>query len=126
MAAITPQHGNNIFISLESTGEVIAGTRSNEIQTGCETIEICDPSQGNWRKYLAGRKDWSVTVGFLVSASSTLSELLNVGTTYTVRIMKGTAVALSGSAICTQTKITAQNNQLVQGSFTFKGSGALS
>lgn len=126
MAAITPQHGNNIFISLESTGAVIAGTRSNEIQTGCETIEICDPTQGDWRKYLAGRKEWSVTVGFLVPASSTMSELLNVGTTYTVRIMNGTTVALSGSAICTQTKITAQNNQLVQGSFTFKGSGALS
>ena len=125
MADFNPQHGDTLFISITSTGEVIAGTKSNEIQTGCETIETTNPSQGSWKAFLAGRAEWSFTVGTLISATSNLSELLMVRNSYTIKLMRGTTVLRTGTAICTQCKITSQKSALVQGSFSFKGTGAL-
>lgn len=108
--------------------EIIAATKSQEIQTECETIEISNPSAGDWRKFLAGRKSWSVNVNFLVLAASDLAKLLNVGTSYTVTI-KGRGnnqPNVSGTAILTQCKQTYTRGNLCVGSFQFRGTGALS
>ena len=121
--------GNNIFISLGVNTTPIAGTRSNEIQVGVEKIEISSPTTGQWRQYIAGRKEWSVTVGWLVGSTNDLAQLLNVGTTYTLNIYgrgaESNTKILTGSALLTSCKITASRGNLVQGSFSFVGSGAL-
>jgi len=130
-------NGNNIFISLDSNAATIpfAATKSNEIQTECDTIEISSPTVGDWRQYIAGRKEWSFTVGWLVVACGTnvknsLEALLEVGKSYTITICDrtgSTATArLTGSAICTSAKITATRGNIAVGSFSFKGNGALS
>lgn len=117
-------NGNNILIKLNGTA--IAGCKSHEIQTGCETIEISSPSQGAWREYIAGRKEWSVSVSYLVPAVANLADLLTVGTTYTLVIAdRANASSLSGSAILTQCKQTFTRGNLVQGSFTFQGTASL-
>ena len=123
-------NGNNILISAKDSNniEVIAATKSQEIQTECETIEISNQSAGDWRKLLAGRKSWSVNVNFLVLAASDLAKLLNVGTSYTVTI-KGRGnnqPNVSGTAILTQCKQTYTRGNLCVGSFQFRGTGALS
>lgn len=120
-------NGNNIIVY--SGGSAIAGTRSNEIQTQCELIEISSPSEGQWRKYIAGRKDWRLSVGFLVSSQATvLSQLLNIGQTYTLKIFERgyeSSRNVSGQAILKTCKITATRGNLCQGSFEFVGCSAL-
>ena len=121
-------NGNNIIIGTMSgtTFTPIAATKSNEMQTDCETIEISSPSVGDWRTYMAGRKSWSVQVSFLVTAASNIRQLLNVGTSYTIVMRDRTNTSsVTGSAIMTTCKISATRGNLVTGSFVFKGTGAL-
>jgi predicted secreted protein len=119
-------NGNNIIVY--SNGAAIAGTRSNEIETQCETIEVTAES-GQWRKYIAGRKEWRVSVGFLVSSqASVLSQLLNIGTAYTLKVFERgyeSSRYVTGTAILRTCKITATRGNLCQGSFEFVGISAL-
>lgn len=121
-------NGNNIIIGTMSgtTFTPIAATKSNEMQTDCETIEISSPSVGDWRTYMAGRKSWSVQVSFLVTSASNIRQLLSVGTSYTIVMRdRNNTSSVSGSAIMTTCKISATRGNLVTGSFVFKGTGAL-
>lgn len=119
-------NGNNIIIKLNGTA--IAATKSNEWETQCETIEVSSPTQGAWRDYIAGRKEWSVTTGFLVLAEADIQKCLNIGTTYTLTFCdnngSGTA-RLRGTAILQTCKITATRGNICNGSFKFTGCGAL-
>lgn len=121
-------NGNTILIYRGST--LIAGTRSNEITTDSDLIEVSDVSQNTWRSYVAGMKSWQVTVNYLVPAVTNVSDLLSVGTSYTIsiRTRSGSTVTnrLTGSAILKTCKITATRSNLVQGSFQFIGTSALS
>ena len=124
MAAI---NGNNIFVTMGGT--IIAGTRSNEIQTDCDMIEISNPNSGDWRQYMAGRKDWSVQTSFLVTNVTNIRQLLNIGTSYNLvfRDRNSTSGAsVSGTAILKTCKISSVRGNLVTGSFAFQGTGALS
>lgn len=127
-------NGNNIYI--KANGYTVACTKSNELQVGCETIEIASSSQQGWKEYIAGRKEWSLNVTFLVTAqkpsdiSSGVKDTRNplaVGATYSIVIQNRTSSGdtLSGSAICTKCKITATRGSLCMGSITLKGTGAL-
>ena len=127
-------NGNNIIVywKIDNTWTAIAATKSNEIQTGCETIEVSDPSQGVWRKFIAGRKEWSVSVNFLVlnvgSGNASVQDLVKVGNTYDLQFSANDSYhtgGVSGSAILTQCKITATRGNLAVGSFTFKGITAM-
>ena len=118
-------NGNNILIFLNGTA--IAGTKSNEVETDCETIEISSPSVADWRTYMAGRKSWTVQTSFLVTAAGNIRQLLNVGTTYTLVFRdRDNTSSVTGAAILTTCKITATRGSLVQGSFAFQGTGTLS
>lgn len=115
--------GKDIIVT--QNGTIIAGLRSNEIQTEVETIEVASPSSGEWRSRIAGRKDWNVSAGYLVLAGSGMAALLSVGSTYTLRIGPRTAGGVFGTAILTTCSITATIGNLVQGSFKFEGVGPL-
>lgn len=117
-------NGNNILVYLGGTA--IAGLKSNEIETSCGQIEISSPNSAAWREYIADRKEWSVTTSYLVAAVGDVSQVLNVGTTYTLRFSGRGVTGVSGQAILTKCNISATRGSLVQGSFTFKGTGALS
>ena len=128
-------NGNNLLIYFN--GSVIGGTtasaeRSNEINTSCETLEVASPTSGvtnngTWRVYIAGRKEWSVTVNYLVPAVANITEVLRVGQSYTLAVKNQSGTTLmSGTAICQQAKVTSTRGNLIQGSFVFKGSGELS
>lgn len=118
-------NGNTLLVYKGNS--VIAGTKSNEIQCGCETIEVRSPTQGQWRSFIAGRKEWSVNVSYLVAVASDVEDnILTVGQTYTLNMYDRTGwLILSGQAICTTCKITATRGNLITGSFVFKGNGAL-
>ena len=119
--------GNNILIY--RNGTAIAGTVSNEIQSGAELIEISSPTSGQWKEYIAGRKNWSINVSYLVLAYNGVRDLLNVGTTYTLKFRgrnSSDATGVQGTAILKSCKITATKGNIVQGSFQFTGTGNLS
>ena len=120
-------NGNNIIVL--SGGTAIAGTKSDELQVECDTIEIASSTDQGWTHYLAGRKSWSLTVGWLLLATTDVRKALTVGSTVTIKF-KGRndtdANGLSGSAIIRTCKITAVKGNLAQGSFQFVGTGPLS
>jgi predicted secreted protein len=118
------QLGNNILVYLNGTA--IAGTKSNEIQTDCEMIEITNMTSAQWRQFIAGRKQWTVSTGFLVLAGADIKKLLNVGTTYTLRFRdRAGSNIIEGQAILKTCKISATRGNLATGAFSFQGSGEL-
>ena len=118
------QLGNNILVYLNGTA--IAGTKSNEIQTDCDMIEVTNHNSAQWRQFLAGRKQWTVNTAFLVLSASDTQKLLNIGTTYTLqfRDRSGSSI-LQGQAILKTCKISAVRGNLATGSFAFQGTGSL-
>lgn len=117
--------GQTLFIASGSNTTPIAATKTDEIQVGCDTIEISDPTQGEWKRFINGRKEWSVTVGWLVTTNTDVQQLLNAGNSYTLKFRSKSTVYLTGQAIMTQCKITATKGSLIQGSFVFQGNGSL-
>lgn len=123
--------GLNIYVCVQegTASTIIAGTRSNEIQTSVETIEISSPTSGQWREHITGRKEWSITTGFLCLVNSDVAKLLQVGQSFTIQLVgrdgNTTSTLLTGEATLKTCKITATIGNLVQGSFQFEGNGAL-
>ena len=118
--------GNNIIVLMN--GQAIAGTKSDELQVDCETIEIASATDQGWTHYISGRKSWSLTVGWLVLANTDVRKVLLAGSVVTIKI-KGRgdtdANGLQGSAIISKAKITAIRGNLATGSFAFVGNGPL-
>ena len=118
--------GNNIIVLMGGTA--IAGTKSDELKVDCETIEIASATDQGWVHSLAGRKSWSLNVGWLLLANTDVRKALQVGTSVTIKF-KGRgatdASGLSGSAIIKTCKITAVRGNIAQGSFSFVGNGPL-
>lgn len=118
--------GNNIIVLMN--GVAIAGTKSDELQVDCETIEIASSTDQGWAHYISGRKSWSLKVGWLLLANTDVRKALQVGTSVTIKF-KGRgatdASGLSGSAIIKTCKITAVRGNIAQGSFAFVGNGPL-
>ena len=117
-------NGNNILIYIN--GAAVAGTKSNEVQSNRELIEIASPTSGEWREFIAGRKDWGFTVSWLVSSHSDIQQLLLSAGVVTVRIVgRGQSLGLTGRAIVQSCKMTFTRGNLAQGSLQLKGSGPL-
>lgn len=128
-------NGNVILVYSGDT--VIAGTKSHEMQTNVEKLGVSSPDTGEWRTYKPGHKEWSLNVGYLVLSASALGvansnglkDLLCAGNYYTLKIKNRGAQdseGLIGTALLLTCRITAARGNLVQGAFTFVGSGPLS
>lgn len=118
-------NGNNLIIALDGTA--VAGARTATITNGCEAIEIASASDGQWTKLIAGRKSWSVNIGWLVPAINNVAdEVLASGTMYTLTVKdrEGNTL-LQGQALCTQSESQFNRGSLAHGTWTLKGSGPL-
>lgn len=119
-------HGKDIQIQNYNGSSIVAAARTCEVSIQADIIETATPTSGTFRTFIAGRKDWSVSVGYLVASEDGAGILLNVGDTVHIRILYTAAnVWLHGYAIIQQCRITANIGSLAQGSFVFKGSGPL-
>jgi predicted secreted protein len=119
-------HGKKLIITVG--GSAIAGAKSCEINIQCDDFEIASATQGKWREFLAGRKDWSVTCGHLLPASGTplKSSAAMVGTKVVLSIQTDmTGDILTGSAIVKSWRASGAVDNLATGAFSFRGSGAL-
>ena len=122
-------NGNNILIYATYNGstQAVAATRSLSVQVGAEMIEIASPDSGAWRAYLAGRKNWAINVGWLVSAISDIDKLLLAAQQVTIRIVgRGQTYGLTGTALVQTARVDSNVGNLANGSFVFQGTGALS
>jgi predicted secreted protein len=118
--------GNNIIVYMN--GQAIAGTKSDELSVDCETIEIASATDQAWTHHLAGRKSWSLTVGWLVLANQDVRKVLLAGSVVTIKIKgrgESDSSGVTGAAILKTVKITATRGNLAQGSFAFVGNGPL-
>lgn len=114
--------------------KVICGTKANDIQCEAELVNVSSSSDGTWVHRIVGRKEWSVTVNFILTPASegnmsvTVGNLLSVGSRYTLLIKRrdGTAAkSLTGSAYLKSMKITGSRGNLAVGSWQFVGNGPL-
>ena len=132
-------NGNIILVQVD--GHTIAGTKTTEIQVDSELIEIASATQGAYREYLTGRKQWQVTVNYLLMyatyqqmftyPNASMTDAFLVGNSYTLKFKNRAnyydePITLKGTAILRTCKITATRGNLIQGTFTFVGNGALS
>lgn len=121
--------GNDILVLADN--KVICGTKANTVQSGAETIEIASESGQDWFHCIAGRKQWSVTVSFLLVPASTgnmsvsVGNLLSVGSSYTLIIKKRNGSGVKGSAILKTMEVSGVRGNLATGSWKFEGNGAL-
>lgn len=124
-------NGNDIIIGTMSgdTFTALAAVKGHEIQSGASTIEIASATQQDWIERIAGRKEWAVTVNYLIleDASTNVRDVLKVGTSFSLRFKdRDGSYSISGTAICTQCQQTYRRGNLCVGSFGFKGTGSLS
>ena len=121
--------GNDLILKDSSNGIVLAASKSLELNINGETIEVGRTSADMWRKFITGRKDWSISVSTLVGSGQFTASAAMIGKTYGVKFVNGqsaTDAMLSGICICKQVKITEQKGSIAKGSFVFQGTGALS
>ena len=121
-------NGNNILIyaTYNGTTQAVATTRSLSVQVGAEMIEIASPDSGEWRAYLAGRKNWAINVGWLVSSFSDIDKVLLTAQTVTIRIVgRGETYGLTGTALVQTARVDSNVGNLANGSFAFQGTGPL-
>ena len=124
--------GKDIIVVLSQNGTALASTtvRSQDIQTAADTIEKSSSMQQDWKEFITGRKEWSITVNYLILAASKITDLLYIGQTFDVTVKNVTAsgvtpTAVTGKAIMTTVKQVATVGTLAQGTFTLKGNGPL-
>ena len=113
-----------IFAGSSGTTAIIAMAKSCTVTRKCSTIEKASATQGTSKEFLAGREEWEVSLGHLVSSDAPFDGLLKVRSTYTLRITIAN-VTKSGTAICTQAELSAPVGSLATGSVKFKGTGPL-
>jgi hypothetical protein len=120
-------NGNNIYIMCD--GVIIAGTKSNEITSDTELLEVSGPKSGRSREYTIGRDEWGFTTSFLVLSNEHIKDLLKKGTTYDIQVVarngSSSTGLLQGKAILKNCKMTFTRGNLAQGSFQFVGNGPL-
>jgi predicted secreted protein len=120
--------GNNIVVTWNdgNSQQVIAGTRTNEINGDADLLEVCSATDEQWKHFITGRKSWTVNVAFLLLANGLdMKGVLNIGNTYTLYFRKRDGGGVYGSAILKTFKGSAPINGLSTGSFVFQGNGAL-
>lgn len=109
-------------------GVVVAAAKSCSLSMEADTLETAGVDAGA-RSYMSGRKDWSVKVGNLVTSVqghfAPIGAMLRLSMVICDELGNPTNDRLTGEAFVTGADVTGTVGHLVQGSFTFKGSGQL-
>ena len=113
-----------IFAGSSCTTPLIALAKNCTLTTKCDLIEKASATQGTAKEYVAGREEWEVSIGHLVTSDAPFDAVIKRRQTYTLRIVIG-STTLQGTAICQQAEISAAVGSLATGSAKFKGSGLL-
>lgn len=118
---------NGNLYMLKMNGQVVAALKSNDVETGCDTLEVASPTQGEWRERIPGRKTWKMTASWLMLSATTMATLLQAGQVFSMEVYdrQRTRNTVYGQARLEQCRIDATIGNLVRGSFQFKGTAWL-
>lgn len=123
-------NGNQIILKryINNAWTTIGYIRSQEPETHADMLEKSSPDQGQWREFLAGRKDWKMTANWIIGVTSQIYWLLEVGEKYQLRCedRNNANIYVEGYAYVEQCRVTMTRGTLMQGSFVFRGTGPLS
>ena len=121
-------HGNDLIVA--STGNVIAAAKTCEVEVSADVVEVSRSTEGAVKHFVAGRTEWSMSVGCLVTSVTTVAALeAMVGTEQNVTFgVRGSAAGerLTGRAIVQRLRWTGTLGNLATYSATLQGTGALS
>ena len=122
--------GLDLMLYDGSGTQIIGACKGVDIDVTQDTEEIPSTSSSVWKTYMKRRKGWNFKISNLVTATTLSNAPSMVGTLYICKFYNGSdttkSALLSGSAYCTQAKITEQKGSIAKGSFVFQGTGALS
>ena len=106
--------GNDLIVKVGGTA--VAASKSCTIQESCETKEAGMKGSGKWKQY--------ILVGEVTTIKSLMSQ---TGTKVSLswQMRDDETDTMCGEAIVTVCKISGTRGNLVQGSFTFKGTGEM-
>lgn len=118
-------HGGGIVVSRLVNGSyrAFAAARSCEIEVTADEVESCGSTDAQWRRSVAGKKSWKVTVSGLTTAMK--GTLLQSGGEFSLKVSTGGADYVVGVALCRNARVTATDGNLSQYGCTFIGKGAL-
>lgn len=120
--------GSDILVIIRDGTTPIAGTyiKSDDINSHAESIEKASSSQREWKEYVAGRKEWKLTLNYLVMAAPNLNDLLMIGKFYNITLQDREGdYTLMGRAMMTDVKQTHTVGSICKGSWSLQGSGPL-
>ena len=88
-------NGKNLILKVNGTA--VAAAKSCSIDTKCDLLEVSSPSDGAWRRFWVGRKEWSVSCSYLLTYEN-LTGVLEIGTivTLVVQPLYGTTYHYAG------------------------------
>lgn len=119
--------GRNVNISVD--GKILALSRSCTINIECDITEIGGIHSKDWKRYLAGRRSWSVDETSFVDVIGTDASI--VGKTVRLRFGQvengafGSDI-LEGDAICTMWQMDGSVGGMAKRKMKFIGTGGLS
>ena len=120
-------HGNDLMVA--STGNVIAAAKTCEVEIDADVVEVSRSTEGAVKHFVAGRTEWSMSVGCLMTSVTTVAALeAMVGTEQNVTFgVRGAAAGerLTGRAIVQRLRWTGTRGSLATYQATLRGTGAL-
>lgn len=120
-------HGKDLQVydtSGSSDAALIACAKSCEIEEQAEMIETCSGTQGAWREFRTGRKEFSIHVSALMTSNGAVNNLKKIGNTYTIKV--GTSSSqMTGTVKCERINEVGTVGNLATCTAIFRGSGAL-
>lgn len=120
------RHGRDLEITTANGGVLVALAKSCEINVDCDEIEVSSSTSGKWKDFIAGRNEWSISVGYLLMAEGLAADKSKVGTVVNLKVIDGDyGTPLTGTALIKNWKVTANVSDLAKGSFLFRGKGPL-
>lgn len=127
--------GIDILVSVntgtEGTPEwtAVGGQRGATLNRSAESIDVTNKVTGDWKRSIAGFKEWSVDCDGLFALSdagfAALEDAFEDGLEVEIQIAKGAELAYSGKAIITDFPIEAPYDDVATYAVSFAGTGAL-
>ncbi|MBA4541978.1 hypothetical protein H1164_03550 [Thermoactinomyces daqus] len=120
-------YGGKVMQGTNAVGEV----GNWELDIGAADLDATTFDSGGWEESIAGLKNWTVKLDVKWNMSDVgqkaLQDAILGGTTVTLDLYpQGTGTSkYSGSVLLTSLKVTTPVDDIVQGSFEGKGTGAL-
>ena len=117
--------GTRFLLSMD--GVAVAAVVSHDVETASGCIEKAGATQGKYREYIPGRKQFTIKAEWLMVPSAVMLGLLQTGQTFAVSSYdrQNERRNVHGVARLESCSIKMTRGELVHGQFVLRGSGDL-